>query len=236
MFTDIHSHIIYNVDDGSKSLSQSLKALDQIKKSGIEKVICTPHSKTGNIDKIMKIKENYLILKHAAEKRGIELYLGNEIMYSANTIKLLQRNRLSTLSDSKYILIEFKRNENMNIDNVVEILESIRENGYKPILAHPEFYIHYRNISDIYKIKETGTLLQMDATSILQTNNSKVYKFSKKLLKEKLIDIVATDSHCTKKRNYLSFKKAYKKIKRKYGLEYAIILFKRNPEKVVGGV
>lgn len=236
MFTDIHSHLIYNVDDGSKSLHQSLKALDQIKKAGIERVICTPHTKTGNIDKIMKVKENYLILKRAAEKRGIELYLGNEIMYSSKTIRLLERNRVFTLSDSKYILVEFKRTENMSIDNIIEILEGIKECGYKPILAHPEFYIHYRSISNMYKIKDTGTLLQMDATSILDKNNSKVYKFSKKLLNEKLVDIVATDSHCTRKRSYLSFKKAYKKIKRKYGLEYAIILFKRNPEKIVGGI
>ena len=79
---DIHSHIIFNVDDGSKLLEQSIRELKQIKKIGLEEVICTPHMKSGNIDKIMKIKENYLHLVEEANKLGIKLYLGNEIKYS----------------------------------------------------------------------------------------------------------------------------------------------------------
>jgi len=60
---DIHSHIIFDVDDGSKTLNQSIKELKRIKKIGLEEVICTPHFRSGNIDKIMKVKENYNKLK-----------------------------------------------------------------------------------------------------------------------------------------------------------------------------
>lgn len=232
---DIHSHIIFNVDDGSKSLEQSIKELKQIKKIGLEEVICTPHSKSGNIDKIMKIKENYTILNEEAKKLGIKIYLGNEIMYSEKMLRLLKNNRLLTLNNSKYILLEFRRNERMDINNIVTILDEVIEAGYKPILAHPELYMNYRNIRDMIKIKETGTLLQMDATSIIKNKTDrKIYKFSKKLLKEKLIDIISSDAHCTKKRNHLSYKKAYKKIARKYGKEYAEILFNKNTKLLVG--
>lgn len=233
---DIHSHIIFDVDDGSASLKQSIKTLDQIKKIGLKKVICTPHSKLGNIDKFVKVNENYKKLQEEALKRNIELYLGNEILYSDKIIKLLERNRLRTLNDSKYILLEFKRNERMDIDNIIDILDLLKEKGYQVILAHPENYVNYRNIDIMYKIKETGTLLQLDATSIIRNKTTKkVYKFSKKLLDHKLIDIVASDSHCTKKRNYIPFKKAYKKIKRKYGISYADILFKENPNLLIEG-
>lgn len=233
---DIHSHIVFGVDDGSKSLNQSIKYLDQLKKIGLKRVICTPHSKGGNIDKIVKVNENYSKLVKEAKKRGIELFLGNEILYSEKTIRLLERNRLRTLNDSDYILLEFKRSERMEIEHIIDILESLKEKGYKVILAHPELYVNYRNIENMYRIKDTGTLLQMDATSILRNKtNKKTYKFSKKLLEEKLIDIVASDSHCTKKRSYLPFKKAYKKIKRKYGKIYADILFKKNPSLLIGG-
>lgn len=232
---DIHSHIIFNVDDGSKSLEQSIKELKQIRKIGLEEVICTPHSKSGNIDKIMKIKENYTILNEEAKKLGIKLYLGNEIMYSEKMLRLLKNNRLLTLNNSKYILLEFRRNERMDINNIVTILDEVIEAGYKPILAHPELYMNYRNIRDMIKIKETGTLLQMDATSIIKNKTDrKIYKFSKKLLKEKLIDIVSSDAHCTKKRNHLSYKKAYKKISKKYSKEYAEILFNKNIKMIVG--
>ena len=231
---DIHSHIIFDVDDGSKTLNQSIKELKRIKKIGLEEVICTPHFRSGNIDKIMKVKENYTKLKIEAEKLGIKLYLGNEILYSEKTMKLLQRNRLLTLNNSKYVLIEFKRNERMDINHIVDILDELKGLGYKPILAHPELYINYRSIEDIIKIKETGTLLQMDATSIIKNKTDrKIYKFSKKLLNERLIDIVASDTHCTSKRNHNSFIKAYKKISKKYGKEYANILFNENSKLIV---
>lgn len=233
-YIDIHSHIIFDVDDGSKTLEQSIKELKQIKKIGLEDVICTPHSRSGNIDKLVKIKENYLEIKEEAKKLDINLYLGNEILYSDKILTLIKRNRLLTLNNSKYVLIEFKRAESMNIDSVINILEELIENGYKPVLAHPELYINYRNINDMYKIKETGTLLQMDATSIIKNKTTgKIYNFSKKLLKERLIDIVASDSHCTKKRDHLSFKKAYKKISKKYGKDYSDILFKENPSLII---
>ena len=233
-YIDIHSHIIFDVDDGSKSLEQSIKSLEQIKKIGLEDVVCTPHFRSGNIDKIVKTKENYLKLKEKAKELNINLYLGNEILYTDKIITLLKRNRLLTLNNTKYVLIEFKRNETMDIHAIINILEELVENGYKPILAHPELYINYRNIEDMYKIKETGTMLQMDATNIVKNKTtSKIYKFSKKLLNERLIDIVASDSHCTKKRSYLPFIKAYKKVSKKYGREYADILFKRNPSLVL---
>ena len=233
-YIDIHSHIIFDVDDGSKSLEQSIKSLEQIKKIGLEDVVCTPHFRSGNIDKIVKTKENYLKLKEKAKELNINLYLGNEILYTDKIITLLKRNRLLTLNNTKYVLIEFKRNETMDIHTVINILEELVENGYKPILAHPELYINYRNIEDMYKIKETGTMLQMDATSIIRNKTKRnIYKFSKKLLKEKLIDIVASDSHCTKKRSYISLAKAYKKVSKKQGSEYANILFKENPSLII---
>lgn len=213
-YIDIHSHLIFGVDDGSKTFDQSKQYLKEMKKIGLNKVVCTPHIRSGNKDKVLKIIENFKKLREEANNQGIELYIGNEILYSDKTLELLKNKRITTINHSKYILLEFKRSENMHIDSVVNILESFIDEGYKVVLAHPELYPHYRNINDIKKIKETGALLQMDATSILRNKtNRHVYKFSKKLLTERLIDVIASDAHCTKKRNFLSLDKAYSKIK-----------------------
>ena len=226
---DIHSHIIFNVDDGSKSLEQSIKYLKQIKKIGMEKVICTPHMKYGKKEKAIKIVNNFKMLREEAKKLDIDLYLGNEIMYSTNTIDLLKTKKITTLNKTKYILVEFKRNETMNIEQLLDNLESLIEEGYKVILAHPEVYVNYRNIENMKRIKEIGVLLQMDATSVLISKSSiKTRKFAKKMLSERLIDFVASDSHCTKKRDFLSMKTAYKKIKRKYTKDYADVIFNNN--------
>ena len=57
---DIHSHLIYGVDDGAKTLEDSIKTLELLEKLEIRKVICTPHICHGETDHIIKIKENYL--------------------------------------------------------------------------------------------------------------------------------------------------------------------------------
>lgn len=233
-FIDIHSHIIYGVDDGAKTKEESIKYLYEAKKNGVHSIICTPHICHGNIEKIERIKERFLELREYAKIIGINLYLGNEILMTAKTLDLLKRKRLRSLDGKEYVLVEFKRNENMDIESLIYMLEELMDIGYIPILAHPELYVNYRDISYIKKIKESGVLLQLDATSIYKkTTTRKIYKFSKKLLREKLIDFVASDTHCTKKRNYIAYHKAYKKISKKYGKEYANILFVENPKQIL---
>lgn len=233
-FIDIHSHIIYGVDDGAKTKEDSIKYLQEALKCGIHSIICTPHICHGNIEKIEKIKKNFLEVREYAKELGIDLYLGTEILMTEETANLLKRKRLRSLDGNEYALVEFKRNENMDIDSLIYMLEEIMDIGYIPILAHPELYINYRNISYIRRIRESGTLLQLDATSICKkTTTKEIYKFSKKLLQEKLIDFVASDTHCNKKRNYLTYHKAYKKISKKYGKKYANILFVENPRQIL---
>lgn len=231
---DIHSHIIYGVDDGAKTKEESIKYLEEALKQGVHSIICTPHICQGNIDKIQKIKQNFLEIKEYATSIGINLYLGTEILMTGTTANLLKRKRLRSLDGKEYALVEFKRHENMDIDSLIYMLEELIDIGYIPILAHPELYINYRDISYIKKIRESGILLQLDATSICKkTATRKIYKFSKRLLREKLIDFVASDTHCNPKRNYIAYNKAYKTISKKYGKEYANVLFVENPKQIL---
>ncbi len=228
-FYDIHSHIIFDVDDGASCLSDSIKYLIEASNIGIKTIVATPHMKHLNIDKKKKIEANFNVLNKYANKLNINLILASEIMLSSDTLTLIEEKNLFTINNSKYILVEVKRNEKMNTDMLILKLEELLDRGYKVILAHPELYINYRTINKIKKIKESGVLLQMDATSIIfGYSNRKVRKFSKQLLKNGLIDFVASDTHCTKKRNYKVYMKAYKYIKRKYGINYANILFNLN--------
>lgn len=233
---DIHSHVLFDVDDGSKSLEQSIKYLKEAKKIGVNKVVCTPHMSRDNKEKALKIVNNFKVLKNEANKIGVELYLGNEVMYKDDTLRLLKNRKITTLNNSKYLLIEFKRSENRNFDNIINILNDFLDNGYIPILAHPELYINYRNIDNYRKLKESGVLLQLDGTSIVFSKSSfKTRRFAKKLIKERLIDFIASDTHCTKKRDYKSLKSAYNKIK-KIDKNYANIIFGENQLDVVGEI
>ena len=230
---DIHSHIIYDVDDGSKSIEQSIEYLNQIKKIGMNNVVCTPHVHHLNKERLKKIKTNFNNLKKEADKLDINLYLANEIMYSSNIIELLSNKDVLTINETKYILVEFKRYENMDKNQIYQIFQDIIDNGYIPILAHPELYRNYRDINFVKKLKDMGVIIQIDATSILLSEDYEIYRYAYKLLNNYLVDVVASDSHCTKKRGFTSLLKAYKKIKRKYG-SYADIIFDENPKTILG--
>src|SRR5574344_715772 len=235
-YIDIHSHILYDVDDGSKDLETSIKYLNELKEMGMNKVVCTPHVRHGDDTKRERILANFEILKKEAYKLGINLYLGNEIMYSSKVIELLKSGKMKTINNSKYVLVEFKRYENMDEENVVSFLESLLEEGYTPILAHVELYRHYRNIKLIDRIRDLGVIVQVDSTSILPNLAPiEVYLYTYKLLNNRLVDVVSSDSHCTTKRNFKSMEKAYKIVKRKYG-NYADIIFHDNPLEIVGEI
>lgn len=230
---DIHNHIINNVDDGSKSLENSIDALKEARYYGIKQIICTPHICFGSYDTIKKIKEGFLTLRGEANKLGIELYLGTEILLTSKSLELLENRRLRPLNGTKYVLVEVKRNETKPFEEILTLLNDIIDIGYRPVLAHPELYNNYRKIKYIKKLKDNGVMLQLDCTSI--KGPRKIKKFSKKLLKLRLIDVVASDSHVTKYRGYKQFYNSYKYIIKKYGKRYANILFVENPKYILEG-
>jgi len=233
---DIHTHIIPNVDDGSKSLTDSLKALNDIHRLGIKEIICTPHISLGSTEKIIKIKTNFLEFREHARKIGIELYLGTEVLITSNTSELLEKKRLRSLNGNKYVLVEFKREEHMSFESIISLLEDIMDTGFIPVLAHPELYRSYRKLKYIEKYKEIGVFLQLDASSLVRGKSSrKVRNFSHKLLKLHLIDVIASDTHPSKSRSYKDFEKAYHIVYKKYGTEYSEVLFKTNPKIILEG-
>ena len=226
---DIHTHLLYDVDDGSISLEESLKYLDQIKEVGIESVVCTPHIK----NKVNpKIKKHFNVLKESAKKIGINLYLGNEIMYSPDIISLLKKGDILSINNTKYILVEFKRYENMPIQNIYDIMRNIIDRGYIPVLAHPELYINYRDIEFVKTLKEAGVIIQIDATSLVNSS-MRIKRYTKKLIKNYLVDVVASDAHCTPKRDFKKLKRAYKKVYKR-DKDYAYIIFEDNPKTIIG--
>ncbi|MFV0250077.1 MAG: tyrosine-protein phosphatase [Bacilli bacterium] len=227
---DIHSHILFDVDDGSKTLEQSINTLVQAQKIGVKVIVCTPHTKYGDVQRRLKVNKNFEILREIAKKYGIKLLLGNEIMLTSETSYLLSNKKIRTLNGSNYVLVEFKRNENRSFNELLEQIENIMDLGYRIILAHPELYANYQDIKLLKKLKNESIILQLDATSVIKNKgNSKIYKFAKKMLDENLVDIVASDYHDNEKRNYQSYFESYNFISKRYGEEKVKNLFYNYP-------
>ena len=139
---DLHSHLLFGIDDGSKSLDESICLLKKMQEQNITDLICTPHyienSKyvCNNKDKLKKIKK--LKEKIRKENININLYLGNELFITPNVVDLINKKEVRTLNNSRYILFEFPMN-NIYL-NTKEIIKKMISNRYIPILAHPERY------------------------------------------------------------------------------------------------
>lgn len=206
---DIHTHIIPFVDDGSDSLEDSIEMVRHAISIGVSTIYCTPHYIKGRYEKsIDEIKENFDLLVNEVKRLNlpITLYLGQEILYTGeeDIIKMLNENKLLTLNNSKYILLEFPFVR--EIDDLGELIYNFSCYDYKVIIAHIERY-EWMDLKKVYELKNEGALIQINADSLLKLTDKKEYKFVKKLLKLKLVDFIASDTHSFRPSNLNKIKK-----------------------------
>ena len=195
---DIHCHIMYGIDDGSKSLEQSIEILKNAYSNGITDIVLTPHyinKSEYNCDNKKKKKIlDELISELKKENIDINLYLGNEVMIDPDVSKLIANNKISTINNTKYVLVELPMHyENPNSEKMM--FEIIRH-GYIPILAHPERYDYVKeDISKLEPYINMGCILQGNYLSLFGRYGDEAKKILKILLKQRKIKILASDIH-----------------------------------------
>lgn len=214
--TDIHSHILYDVDDGARTLEESIELLKKMYNIGFRNVIFTPHYIKGseyeceNEEK----REKLNIIKEELKKQNIDINvcLGNEIFINENIHELIKKDHIHTLNDTNYILVEFPFHN--QIINVEDIIYELTIKGYTPIIAHPERYSYFQdNYKEVDRLRKEGFLFQGNYSSILGYYNKKSEKLLKYMLKKGYIDFLATDIHRKEKTFVIdNFEKIEKKI------------------------
>lgn len=235
-YVDIHSHILWGVDDGAKNMEISMRMLRAAIGEGIEKVILTPHYKPGRCNAAPdKIRKLTMKLQEKAGESGLEikLFTGNEIFYHRGMTELLEAGGVCTLADTDCVLTEFLPGEEYaGIRNGVY---QLRAEGYQPVLAHVE---RYRNVcKDVRYVEELldlGAYIQINAGSVMGNDGFATKQFCKRLLKRKLVHFIATDTHDTGRRAPC-IKDCGKYLVSRYGKDYAERILYSNAEKILGG-
>ncbi len=207
---DIHSHILYGIDDGSKSKEESIELLKQLEKDNITEIILTPHyiENTKFNATVMKKKK---LIKELEGCTKIKLYIGNEVYFSDNTLKLLKSKKISTLNNSRYLLIELPMFNKLK--DIEEMVFDLMINNIVPIIAHPERYSYVQsNIKYLESLKKMGVLFQANYGSLIGQYGRKCQSTVKKLLKNNYITFMGTDIHHL---NYsVNLEKSIKKLKK----------------------
>lgn len=231
---DIHSHLLYGIDDGSRSIDESIELLKKLEKEGIDSIMLTPHYientkyNCNNKNKMAIFRE----LKARAEKEkiSIKLYFGNEVFFTDNFIKLLKEKEVRTLNGSKYLLFEFPMSRVYN--NTSEIIFEIINKGYIPILAHPERYEAFQKHPDlIYEYLRMGVQLQGNVGSLFGEYGKEAQKLAKKYIKNKCYAFLGSDIH--HKLNFNGDKLKKKLLKLSKDSEYVENILINNFNKVI---
>ena len=233
-FIDIHSHILPGVDDGAQSIKESLEMLNIAHNNAIGTIILTPHNKPArhNIH-TSGMEERMERLRKLLEASGIQIHLvgGNELYYRNGLVEEICSGMARTMADSQYVLLEFGPME--SYEYLRSGLYELLSGGYFPILAHIERYqCLFEQFSKIEELIDMGVYLQVNAGSIMGDFGFQTKRFTRKLLKRRMIHFIATDAHNTENRAP-NLKSCAEYVIRKYGKEYAEELLLKNPKHVL---
>ena len=195
---DIHSHLIPGIDDGSRSIEESIEILRDFEKLGFKKIITTPHIHSEYYPNTKEvILDGLNELKAPIDEAGLSIQLeaAAEYYIDSEFLSLIENSDdILCFGSQKYVLMETPfMNKPLIFDEVVFQLKS---NGFTPILAHPERYSYLMDdLSWLKKIKLQGVYLQVTSTSIVGGYGKIPQKIANQLLKENMVDFIGSDIH-----------------------------------------
>lgn len=196
---DIHTHLLNNVDDGSRDVTESLACFKKAAESGFTDIILTPHYIEGSFENDIEIIEPKIEeLKTKLEDNNIRInvYHGNEVYITEHIGELIENNKAATLARSKYFLFELPMNSKiLTLNNVIM---QIKEVGAIPVLAHPERYGFVKENPDVIRdLIARGVLMQCNYGSIIGQYGNGAEKTIIKMLKCNMVHFLGTDTHRT---------------------------------------
>jgi protein-tyrosine phosphatase len=188
---DLHCHLLPAVDDGSRSVSQSVKVLAAMAQQGVTDVCLTPHLAAGRAEGGPPVAHEraFEALRSAAPDLP-RLHRGAEVMLDRPITRPVALARNVTLGGSRYMLVEFPRL--VAFDTISNALSQVFTMGLIPLLAHPERY-SCCSPEAVRHWKSLGAKMQVDATTLL-TAQARGQR-ARQLVSEGLADILAGDNH-----------------------------------------
>lgn len=232
---DIHSHIIFGVDDGPKTEEESLRLLQESYRQGVRGIIATSHRRKGMFETPEHIIEAHFLKTQALAKQVSEdfhIFYGAEIYFTEDVLAKLENRELPLLAQTNSVLVEF--GSKTPFKQIQKALGELIRLGITPVVAHIERYDALEDeVEKVTGLIDMGCFMQINSSSVLKP---KLFKDSHKLykqraqvfLEEDLVHFIASDMHNLENRKpYME--EAYQLIEKQYGSSRAKDLFMNNP-------
>lgn len=199
---DIHSHIIFDVDDGPSTIEESLALIGESYRQGVRTIVSTSHRRRDLFKTPEeKIWENFKQVKEAAEAKfeGLEILYGGELYYNNALLEKLEHHKVPRMAGTQFALIEFSMTTPWK--EIHEAVNKVLMLGVTPIIAHIERYNALENQEDrVCELINMGCYTQINSAHVLKPrlfgDKNRVFKKRARYFLEKnLVHVVASDMH-----------------------------------------
>ena len=193
---DIHSHLIPGIDDGAKTMEDSIALIKRLQALGFKKLITTPHIMSHRFRNSSKIILDGLEeLKEELHRQNIiiDVEAASEYYLDEHFVELLERRDILTFGEN-YLL--FENAYGLKPLNYEATIFEMKVAGYKPVLAHPERYLFMHKDFTLYeRLKDLGVFFQINLNSLSGYYSKDVQKMAHKLVERGFIEFIGSDTH-----------------------------------------
>lgn len=197
LVTDMHSHLLPGIDDGSPDMSVSLQLIRGLADLGFKKFYTTPHIMW---DMYPNTREDILVriveLRNAVKENNIDIDVNAAAEYfiDEHFRQLLDEKKPLLTIDKNMVLVEFSLASPPL--ELKDVLFEMQLQGYQPIIAHPERYTYLEHSKHFYdELKDFGCLFQLNLLSLGGFYGRAVQDFTQYLAKKEYYNLVGTDMH-----------------------------------------
>ena len=201
--TDIHTHILPEIDDGAKNLEESLRLCQRGRQQHIKISVATPHfNSLGDIEEFITLRDEKIsTLKRNLELNridmeifgGAEVFINDDVFFAQNLKRL-------TINNSRYLLVEFAFRD-LTFQSIHEYLKEIYSMGLIPIIAHPERYEYFQQDYDaVNELFSRGVLFQINAGSLACRDGREEFELAYEMAYKGAAAFIATDAHSLQRR------------------------------------
>jgi protein-tyrosine phosphatase len=195
--TDMHSHLLPGIDDGSPDMSTSLELIKGFQSLGYKKIITTPHvlwEIYPNTTETIVAKQQEIRKEISNAGIDIELKAAAEYFIDDHFTEQL-KNKIPLLPISgNMVLVEFSMiTAPMDLQ---EVLFEMQMQSYQPVLAHPERYTYLARKKEVIdQLKDTGCWFALNLLSLSGYYGESVHQLADYILKKGFYDLAGTDLH-----------------------------------------
>jgi protein-tyrosine phosphatase len=205
MMIDLHNHILHGLDDGPETMDESIQMCWISYRDGVRTIVATPHTLNGEYQNdrstiLAKVKElNDALIRSNSELRApnseLKILPGADVHFSNEILHQLDQEEVMTVGDGKrFLMLEFPLHT-IPI-GAEEVLFQLMTKGIVPIISHPERNLEItRRPERYYEMIRMGCFGQVTAMSLTGGFGGKIKGFAEKLLKKRLIHLIASDAH-----------------------------------------